>query len=221
MTLRQLIRTLNIDDVYRYIWEKDQNNIAECDRPTMQNVIQSYGKVIQELVNKPKAKAYTMPICVGKMTNPGETEEYIDSYLLNRSYVPPRKGLKPWGTRRGCKTPKGYYNVNANKHSKRFAMGMTSWSKLIDTQVIINDKIEPTSALAEILWELTFYGWTEEQHDEGISELNQRLEESLEEIKTGKYIEVPPSKDGEFTVVIPNSVSKQIADISNGKQKKK
>jgi hypothetical protein len=224
MTLRTLLMTVNLDEVYRLINEKDSTNIAACDRPTMEMTVKSYTHVVKELLSKPKVKKYSMPFCVCETKDFLDGTLYADVHMLNTKYVAPKKGLKPWGGQRGKPIPKGHYDCNANKHNKRFACGMEPWSKIIDNEIINETKYSLEKIAAEMLWELTFYGWSEESHKTSVNALKDRLKEALKEIKSGKCIELPPKKKGGFKVVIPDSVTKQIIDIANKeatKRKKK
>jgi hypothetical protein len=129
--------------------------------------------------------------------------------------------LKPWGGMRGKKVPKGYYNCNADKHSKTFACGFTPWSKLIDTPIIIESKKTLEECLAALLWELTFYGWSETRCDANVKEIKKHIDESVKEIKEGKCVKIPKSSPEGYDVVIPDSVSQMFIDITNGKKSKK
>lgn len=219
MTLRKALLTANLDKVYQLIFEKDQQNIAECDRTPLDVVITSYSRVVKELLSKPKTKAYDMPFLLENVTDPFDGETRPSICFLNTKYVAPKKGLKPWGGRKGVKTPKGYYNCNANKHNRTFATGMTPWSQIIDTPIINKTKHSMEVVLAELLWELTFYGWTEERVAVFTEEIHHRLDEAMQEIKEGKCVELPPKTEDGYKIVIPDSVSKQIIDIANKKKK--
>jgi hypothetical protein len=131
--------------------------------------------------------------------------------------VAPPKGAKPWG---GKNPPKGHYNCNLSKHNRVFAMGFVPWSKLIDTPVINKAGFSNEQLLAEILWEFTFYGWTEKRVEKRIDEIEGKIKEAIKEIDAGKCVELPPKKEGGFKVVIPDSVSQQIISITNKNKKK-
>lgn len=175
---------------------------------------------MDELFSKAKVRTFKYPIVVGMNKDPVDKKKYVEVCLLNPNFVAPEKGLKPWGCKKGQIPPKGYYNVNDNCYSKYFALGFTAWSKLIDTPVIIEKsvKLHPYEVLGEILWELTFYGWSEKQHEKEIAKITNRLKQSMKEIKKGKYIELPPKKKGGWKVIIPDSVGKQLRDILKKKE---
>ena len=221
MTLREVLITADLDKVYRIINEKDNNNFAPVDNPTLLQTVDNYSRVVKELLEKPKARKYSMPIVAKYTVDPIDKTKYVDVCLHNPRYVAPPKGAKPWGGKRGggkrgVKIPKGKYNCNADKYNQYFSFMGVRWSKLIDTPMEIESKsISIEEAIAALLWELTFDGWTEEKAAANTDIIIERLKEAEKEIKEGKCIELPPKKKGGFKVVIPDMVSKQILDIAN------
>lgn len=217
-TLRSLLNSVNKDEVFQYIYNKDQKWAHKSDRCTLEGAIKSYSPVIDELLSKPKVRAYKMPLCVRYQKDwmDEKADPYIEVVLLNEKFVAPAKGLKPWGCRKGEKPPKGYYNVNDNKHSKYFAFGWEPWSKIVDTPIILEDKAKKLSdvaVVAEILWELTFYGWTEKSCEDKKNDITESMDKAIKEIDAGNVIEILPKKEGQYKIVIPDSVSKQLNDI--------
>jgi len=221
MTLRQALQTVDLNKVYKIINDKDQSYVAECDRTPIEVTVKSYSAVINELLGKPKVKAQKMPWVVREAVDFFDKKKYPDVCFLNKSYVAPKKGLKPWGGKRGEKVPKGYYNANLSKHSKYFAAGMTPWSKVIDTPIVNEAGYSLEKIVAEILWEMTFYGWTEKKVENKCNEISGRINEAMKDIKEGKFVEIPPKQKSGYTVVIPDTVSKQIIDIKNKRGTKK
>ena len=205
----------DLDKVYALINKRDSGNAAACDRPTLAQAVFNYSRVVKELLGKPRVKAYSMPILVETRTDPFDKKPYIDVCLLNTRYEAPPKGAKPWGGKRGQKVPKGKYNCNANKHNRCFSLMGVPWSKLIDTEIRIETKCTIEEALARLLWELTFDGWTEEKAKEKTAFIMDRIKEAEKEIKAGKCITLPPKKKGGLKVVIPDAVTKQLMDIIN------
>jgi len=215
MTLRETLMAADLDKVYALIHKRDSGHAAACDRPTLAQTVFSYSRVVKELMGKPRVKAHSMPILVQTVTDPFDKKPSIDVCLLNTHYVAPPKGAKPWGTTRGKTTPKGYYNCNANKHNRCFALMGVPWSKLIDTEIRIETKCTVEQLLARLLWELTFDGWTEEKAKEKTAFIMERLKEAEQEIKAGKCVTLPPKKKGGMKIVIPDVVNKQLMDIIN------
>lgn len=210
MTLREALQSVNLPQVYKLIYKKDLQNVAACDRHTLEECNASYERVVKELLSKPKTKAYTMPWLVRTSTDPFTKKKYVEVCFLNPKYVAPAKGLKPWG---GKNPPKGCYNINLNKHNRIFASGFTPWRKVIDTPIVIEAKCSITKAVAEILWEMTFYGWTDASVKNKVEEIMGKINEAKNDVKNGKYTELSASKDGGFKIVIPDSVSKEIKNI--------
>lgn len=212
MTLRQLIHAVDLDEVYRLIHVKDSGFEPKSEAPSLQQTVEAYTSVVCELMKKPKIKEYAMPIIVEERVDSMDNCKYFEVGFLNRKYVKPPKNSKPWG---GKNPPKGYYNCNLKKYNRVYAFGFVPWSKLIDTPVINGEKFSNERMLAEILWELTFYGWSEETVESNTEKIKTRINSAIKEIKSGKYIELPPKKAGDLKVVIPDCVSKQLLDIFN------
>lgn len=215
MTLRKTLMMADLDKVFAIIHKRDSGYIAECDRLSLDTVVISYGRVIKELLSKPKVRAYHMPIVVENAIDQFDKTPYIDVYLRNRKYVKPPKGKKPWGGVRGKKIPKGKYNANLSKYNLRYSLMGVRWGKLIDTPIENKSENSNEEVIAAILWQLTFDGWTEEKAAKSVEILKGRLKEATDEIKAGKCITLPPKTKGGMKVVIPDSVNKQIMDIIN------
>jgi hypothetical protein len=218
MTLRQLLHAVDLDAVYALINKKDCGTEPKKNAPTLKQTTDAYTPVVHELILKPKARKYSMSILVKMSEDWFDKHLYPDVCFLNPKYVAPPKGYKPWGGTKNM--PPKHYNCNANKHNKTFAMGFTPWSKLIDTPIVNEAGYANESVLAEILWELTFYGWTEKKVDVRVKEIEGKIKEAMKEVKAGKCIELPAKKKGGIKIVIPDSVSKDIIDISNKFNKK-
>lgn len=181
---------VDLDAVYTLINNRDRGYAAECDKPELAQTVFNYGKVVKELLGKPKAKAHSMPILVKTSIDPFDKKPFIDVCLLNPRYVKPPKGAKPWGGKRGQKMPKGKYNINLSKYNQHYSMMGMRWSKLIDTPVQNQAGCSNEECVARILWELTFDGWTEEKAAEKTAFIMDRIKEAEKEIKEGKCIEL-------------------------------
>lgn len=217
MTLRQALMAVDLDEVYRLINKKDGGMEPKSKAPTLKQTVDAYTPVVQELLSKPRARKYSMPILVQEAVDFFDKHKYPDVCFLNPRYVKPPKGFKPWGGNKNL--PPKHYNCNLNKYNRTFAMGFTPWSKIIDTPIVNDAKYPMEKVIAEILWELTFYGWTEEKCNDKSEEIKGCLDKAMKEIKEGKCIELPPKKKGGYKVVIPDCVSQQIMDIVNKKER--
>ncbi len=223
MTLREALIAANRAEVYTFINKKDNSSSFEKKKISMKKTKELYENVILELLSKPKTRKYSMTWLVQETTDsfinatkPYTKETYIDVCFLNPRYIAPDETLKPWG---GKNPPTGYYNCNLNKHNKLFATGFTPWSKVIDTPIIItvpNCSLE--NAVAEILWEMTFYAWTEETLKVNVDSLVNKIKKVKEEIKTGRAITIPPKTKEGMSVVIPNSVLKELKSFPSKKK---
>ena len=211
---------VDLDAVYTLINNRDRGYAAECDKPELAQTVFNYGKVVKELLGKPKAKAHSMSILVRNEVDPFDKQTYIGVCLLNPRYVNPPKGAKPWGGKRGQKVPKGKYNVNLSKYNQHYSMMGIGWSKLIDTPVKNEAGCSNEECAARILWELTFDGWTEEKAKEKTEFIKERIKEAEKQIKEGKCIELPSKKKGGMKIVIPDNVAQQLIDIINKVPKK-
>jgi hypothetical protein len=85
---------------------------------------------------------------------------------------------------------------------------------LIDTPVVNNTNYSNERILAEILWELTFYGWTEKKVAKTWEDIGGKIKQAKKEFKEGKFIELSSTNDGK-KIVIPESVQKQFDEIDN------
>lgn len=177
MTLREAIQGANREAIFDYLFKKSEIPVA-ADPPTRTQVVNAYGKVMDELLSKPSSPPDDMPIVV-QMVSAMNEESYIGVVHRNTKFVPPPEGLKPWG---GKNPPEGHYDCNNEIHNEFFGFGYTPWSKVIDTPIENPTDIPWTDALAAILWELTFMGWTEESHKKQIDELATNLSDRIAEI---------------------------------------
>lgn len=191
MTFRELIQQSNLNETYVYINNKDNSYEGQPHVPIAKTV-DVYSNVVKELLSKPKTKAYVYKFLVEEVEDWFDKTLYVDVSLLNPRYVAPDFNLKPWSGSRGQKVPPGHYNCNLSKYNRRLAFGTTSWSRLIDTPVINRTSYCNEYVLGEILWELTFYGWTEKKVKKTWDVIDKRIKKAKEDIKKGKYIEILP-----------------------------
>jgi len=184
MTLRDLLKIVHLSGkcgVYEYLYKKDKSYIKKSERPTLEQVALSYSRVINELLTLKYNTPDKMSLYLHKVKS---DEVFIEVCLLNHNYEPPEKGLKPWG---GDPVPAGHYNYNLDKHNKFFSIGPADWNKYIDTPVINKVKnLSLEGQVAEILWELTFWGFTNKQVKQKGKNLEKTLKESIKQIDNNK-----------------------------------
>ena len=224
MTLRQALKLVNREKVYKLIYQKDNHNEPGCGH-TLEQIRVSYTHVIKELLSKPKSRRpYKYPWHLQNRKDSFDNTMYVDVSFLNPNYEAPPKGLKPWGNMMaGCRNtclnydapPKGHYNCNASKYSKFFAAGLTPWKKIVDAEIVFKGTFSLEKIVAEILWEITFYGWTETQVENRVAYIKGSIGEAVKKIKAGKYIEIPPDEKGGYKIIVPDIVTKQLKEMTD------
>jgi hypothetical protein len=185
VTLRELLQSANRDEVFQYLHAKDLKFAhVESEKSTLEQVSRAYGHVMDELLSKLAAPSYDMPTLVRKSNAPlaaDDGEDFVEVLHRNLNYVAPPAGFKAWG---GKDAPEGHYDCNDDKHNEVFSFGFTPWSAVIDTAVENESGLSNDHALAEILWELTFFGWTEASRQQKVDELSKDLSERIEDLES-------------------------------------
>lgn len=146
---------------------------------------QQYASVIQSLLDITKGDGVGMPWYLSVVECDNEAP-YINVAQINKGYAEPTAGLEPWGCIGDELPPEGYYNANDSKYSKFFGVGFSPWAELIDLEV----ELEPSKLLGtmlpdsehiamELLWELTFYGFSEA----AVASIKNELLDTMEDAK--------------------------------------
>lgn len=170
-TLRELIASCNLKDVYIKLHEK---HIIANGKSVFEDCMAAYRDVIIKLMMKPLKKvSNSIHVSYIKDTWPDENPEmYHHVCLLNNKYEEPPQGKNPWYANN---PPIGYYNANLNKYTKFYALMGMDWISLINANVVVEESAYDTKneiLLAEILWEISFYGFTEKKVEEFVKKLN-------------------------------------------------
>ena len=109
MTLREALKLVDRDKVYKYIFDKDTKGEPIGKLPTIEQVKNNYSKVINELLLLKHNTPYKMSwyihyqkdwyadYCKTKGKKYTGEKKYVDVCFLNHNYEKPQKGLKPWG----------------------------------------------------------------------------------------------------------------------------
>lgn len=187
MTLRELLKTSDMEDVISYINSKYDDYICETDRQSLEQTDISYSAVIIELLSLPSRKPYKYSIVIKIESDPIDGKRYPSVLHLNHKYVKPVEGLLPYFPSKGKRVPKGYFNANSDKYNQYFAFGYVDWAKIIDTSIVIEESAKELpmyAVLGEILWELTFNGWTREQNNYNNKNLIERLDNIMKNIES-------------------------------------
>ena len=186
-TLRKLFVSCNLMSVYTILYHKhtdamSPNNYHPSNYQSFDKCMDAYKNVIVQMMLKPiKKSKLAMPLYVSyqKELFEGNDESYYYISHLNLNYEEPPKDCKPWG---GSNCPKGYYDCNLDKYNKFFAVVGNNWTQLVNSMVMVDQSALDTNItneqlVAEILWEITFYGFSEKETDQFVKDISKRVKE--------------------------------------------
>lgn len=168
ITLRNAIETAELSKVYELI----DKHLPPLDGSSIEDITETFKPVIDELLSKPKTKAYHMPILVENGNDTFTNESSVNVYLLNRKYVQP--------------PIEEDYNVDLVKYKRVFPLAGVPWSSLIDTTVLNNGKFSLEGVVAAILMELISHGWSEEDSNLRYNEMLKKENAAMEIVKSLK-----------------------------------
>ena len=191
--LRELFVSCNLMSVYTILYHKHAASMYALQKnsPSFDEYMTAYKNVIVQMMLKPIKKSKSaMPLYVSyqKEVFEGNDESYYSVSFLNLKYEEPPKDCKPWG---GSNHPEGYYNCNLNKYNKFFAVVGNNWTQLVNSTVMVDQSALDTNItneqlVAEILWEITFYGYSEKKADQFVKNLNKRVTEAKKSLSKKK-----------------------------------
>ena len=189
LNLKDLLEKFSTIDICKHL----QSKFITSSR-SLNTILNSYGKAINELKSIKKAKndtnsQFSIFISVPTYDDiglPTKTKEdsIPDVCFLNNYYVDVGN-RKPWG---GEDFPEGYYNINDDKYNKFFCIS-SDWSELLEKEIVIHNSVEDITdldLLAFLIWEMTFYGFSRKEIKKFDDELKKSLKESIEEMKKEK-----------------------------------
>ena len=182
-TVKDALKQCNMDAVCELLHQRHVDNDPTKKQHDKNSDFVAYKRVAAELLRKRKFRS-RMPVVFERIVE--EDESYINVSLLNTRYVAPPENLKPWG---GRNPPTGYYNVNLNKHIKYFAFG-SNWTEYVNAKVINSANLTVDQLVAEFLWEITFYGFSEKQSKNFFKSLTTRTKKIKKDIKYLKSIDL-------------------------------
>lgn len=219
MTFRELLRTTKREDIFDYM--KKTSTFADPENPNPPTIEEIYGRVIDEMLACPVVEQ-KYPIIITEQkemfldeeTKKLEPQTYFDVAWLNPDFVEPPEGLEPWGCKEGEEPPEGHYDINDEKYSKYLGMGMSPWEEFMESTVINETGLTDAQAVAEILFEATFYGSTQEKIKEFRDELKRRADNIEDSV---------PMNMEEFRKWIDELTEKEIDELGkddNGKKSK-
>lgn len=213
MTLREALKQCDLDKVFKII----TNTICDKKDEAQVEVIKGvFSPVVKRLLRKPKVRRYKYSLIIHSERDL-EGNKYTTASFLNLRYVKPPKGYKPWGGNKGI--PPKHYNCNLNKYNRIFAIGWTSWGKLIDTPIVNETKLDLDHQVAHILMEITYYGVTEKEIKKDEKEFKRRVQKSLKEIKENKCCTFKSKKKDGYKVVLPFNVMESIEKLEESMEK--
>ena len=165
MTLRGLLNeVLNKGELlvtFNIIYLEYYENVEYLSDKTIDDIIGSYTSVCRELLELGISDdMYTNNLKIN-------VKESIDDMVSEEPYI-----------------DVGLYDKKADKV---YAIDFTPWDQLIDTEVYSLVDLDDSSLLAHILWEITFYGYSNEKV---VAEKN-RLDKLLEDIDNGTAELIP------------------------------
>jgi hypothetical protein len=150
---------------------------------------EGYERVIAALLAYP-AKEPPLPILLSFVAcSDFDDGDWISVDFWNPAYTQPPADLEPICGLHGKPVPEGCYNAEADQYQTHFAMGFTDWADLIDSTIWFQDeancrRLAPTldHIAAEILWEITFYGFDQA----GIQEVKDSVMGAMDEYFASK-----------------------------------
>ncbi len=152
MKLIDLIKSVNLETVYLYLSKIDEDG-TESD---INDVRRCYGKTIEEMLSN--TTVATTDVILVK----NEVDWYYDYLIENPDELKKTKDVKyrPDGT-----LDKDYYtyiNVNLRDLSgEETGIGNQPWAELISMEIENETNLQNEELLGEILWEITFHGFSE------------------------------------------------------------
>lgn len=152
---------------------------------------EGYRKVYRTLLAKPPTPpGYPIVFEKGFFSESSEDGPYVDIHFWNPHYEAPPKDLEPhYG---GGPLPAGHYDAEQDKYQQTFSMSFCSWSQIIDASLWAKDEsvfqIVPflEEAAAQILWEITFYSFSEEKGQQFFEKLREEILEYRKEKNVDK-----------------------------------
>lgn len=168
VTFREILLDCNFPKVYEVLYYKHQ--VDAMQKSEFETCANAYKNVIAQLLMKPVKKA-AMPLHISYLKEDyGDSNEYYYHVnFLNPKYVEP---------------PTGKYNSNLKKYNKYFGILGGNWNDIVNAEVVIDDSacnITIETLVAEILWEITFFGYSEKQQNDFVDCLKEKTKEIKKE----------------------------------------
>jgi hypothetical protein len=169
MTLHEYLlldrnKILNACAERQKIREKDY--VVESDKTKdFDSLKEAYNHSIEELLLLNPSDKQTDDFEIEVYLDTSDDPAFVHVHYINKKF----EGI-----------PDEEYDINDDRYQKYFAMGFTPWNELLSLDVTVREcmkHLTPEEICAELLWEITFYGFTEEKMMEEKAELDRRIEE--------------------------------------------
>ena len=133
MTLRDLLKTCRYKDVFNIIHQEYYKN--KYPEGKIQEADCGYRRVFEELLMLPDKPNEEYQILVKKQVDDFDGEEFVDVSLY------------------------------CNEDKEAYSIDLTPWSNLIDAKIFSYQLagLRDVEIIAHILWEITFYGFSEDR----------------------------------------------------------
>jgi len=177
-TFRSLLSQCNFDKVIDKLVIKFNTGISNNDDVhERDDVYEAFDTIRIQLLAKETIKS-VYPIVIHKVKDSfdEESKEYIDVSLKNQNYNPPPTNALPWGGNGKDPIPEGFYDANDINAHEYLGFGDTSWVECVNAEVITECKVDIDTIVAEVLWELTFYGFEEDSSANFMKEMNEKFD---------------------------------------------
>lgn len=221
LTYRSLLKRANQDVLLNILIEKTKldyafQNLLDEKEITAKALAaaEDYKAVIASVLAKPinKQPSYALILTLEQDSWNDMGEEYVKA-----SYYNSRVDWLPEGTS---------YDKYKNNNCKFLGFGFDLWSVFSDSDVVIDPLVAIhlgadnllEKIAAEILWEQTFYGFTEEHLTNFVQMLNQRVKD----IDSGKIktVKLKKKKGDKYEVRIPEDMLAPAKKKRSNKKKK-
>lgn len=190
MKLRELLRRCALDEVFQKLYQRHHPDERTVNPAKLTKLRRAYGKVVRKLLKLPKSKpAYTIAVhrVYELPDRKGMRSAYHTCSFVNPNYTPPPRGKKPWHGRSEDKDdhPKRCYNASYEGYQRYFGVELEPWEDFVDAEVLCPKTIAAETAVAIVLWEITFFGFDNKQ---AISEMKALADKAMEEAERGEVV---------------------------------
>jgi hypothetical protein len=211
--LKYQLQNCNLSQVFFHLRDKHAETDSNPESVKINDIIFTYMKMIYELIDKIDAAdlddQYTLYVdLVTSDNDPFTDEDYIDVKVLNGKFIErPPTDKSPWGGDSDNKDDHpddDYYNVNWDGYQEFFAISGTDREKYLLRDIIVTNGVRPFITqeeyletgktifedevddyiVAEILWELSFYGIMEEK----CKNVWDNIKKDVDNIKKDEYL---------------------------------